>query len=188
MKDGDTCPECGGKLSIYRGIEAGHIFLLGTHYSEKMGASYLDEKGEQRPMVMGCYGIGVSRLVATTVEEHNDSNGISWPIAVAPFQVHVVQVGAEDAVVQAVSRIESELEARGIEVLVDDRDERPGVKFKDADLIGIPLRITVGARALEKGGVELKPRREPDPKKAEIVPLDAVTETLVRLIAELGGN
>jgi prolyl-tRNA synthetase len=185
VKDGDACPACGSALKIYRGIEGGHIFLLGTHYSAKMGASYLDEKGTQQTLVMGCYGIGVSRLVASTVEQHNDANGISWPVAVAPFQVHVVQVGGEPEVIEAISRIERELEARGLDVLIDDRDERPGVKFKDADLIGVPLRITVGARALKSGGVEVKPRREPDPKKVEIVPLDAITETVVRKLGEL---
>jgi prolyl-tRNA synthetase len=183
VKNGDPCPTCTSALEIYRGIEGGHIFLLGTHYSAKMGATYLDEKGTQQTLVMGCYGIGVTRLIASTVEQHHDSNGISWPAAVAPFQVHVVQVGAEPEVVDAIARIERELESRGIDLLIDDRDERPGVKFKDADLIGVPLRITVGARALKSGGVELKPRKEPDPKKAEIVPLDALTEKIVALLA-----
>jgi prolyl-tRNA synthetase len=188
VRDGDACPECGAALRVYRGIEAGHIFLLGTHYSGKMGASYLDEKGEQRTIVMGCYGIGVSRLVATTVEQHHDENGIRWPMAVAPFQVHVVQVGVEPEVVQAVDRLEQELERRGIEVLVDDRDERPGVKFKDADLIGVPLRVTVGAKSLKAGGVELKPRSEPDPKKAELILLDGAVEAIVGRVRAAGGR
>ncbi|MBX3128125.1 MAG: proline--tRNA ligase [Polyangiaceae bacterium] len=169
VKDGDPCPSCGQTLKVYRGIEAGHIFLLGTHYSDKMGATYLDESGTSRPIVMGCYGIGVSRLIATTVEQFNDSDGIAWPISLAPYQVHVVQLGAEPEVVAAVTELERELEARGLEVLVDDREERPGVKFKDADLIGVPLRITVGKKALDRGGVEFKPRSERDPKKAELV-------------------
>jgi prolyl-tRNA synthetase len=178
VKDGDACPECGSALGVYRGIEAGHIFLLGTHYSNKMGASYLDEKGEQQTIVMGCYGIGVSRLVATAVEQGNDKNGIIWPMSIAPFQVHIVQLGAEQAVVDAVSALEKELEGMGLEVLVDDRDDRPGVKFKDADLIGVPLRVTVGAKALAAGGVELKPRTETDPKKAEIVALSEAAATI----------
>jgi len=128
--------------------------------------------------VMGCYGIGVSRLVATAVEQGNDKNGIIWPMSIAPFQVHIVQLGADPAVVDAVSSLEKELEGMGLDVLVDDRDDRPGVKFKDADLIGIPLRVTVGAKALAAGGVELKPRTETDPKKAEIVPLSEAAATI----------
>lgn len=183
--EGDPCPECGSPLGVYRGIEAGHIFLLGTHYSGKMGASYLDDKGEQRTLVMGCYGIGVSRLVATTVEQHHDDNGIRWPMALAPYQVHVVQVGTEPEVVAAVEDLERALEARGIDVLVDDRDERPGVKFKDADLVGVPLRVTVGQKGLKSGGVELKPRSEPDPKKVEIVPLDRAADVLAERVRQM---
>jgi prolyl-tRNA synthetase len=178
VKDGDLCPECGASLGLYRGIEAGHIFLLGTHYSEKMGATYLDEKGESKPVVMGCYGIGVSRLMAAAVEQSYDADGIVWPLGIAPYQVHIAQLGSEPEVVGAVQRLEQELEARGIDVLVDDRDERPGVKFKDADLIGIPLRVTVGAKALARGGVELKPRAERDPKQAELLPLEGAAEAI----------
>ena len=180
--DGDACPECGASLGLYRGIEAGHIFLLGTHYSAKMGANYLDDAGQKHPLVMGCYGIGISRLVAAAVEQHHDNDGIVWPMSIAPYQVHITQLGEEEAVVTAVAELEQALEARGIDVLVDDRDERPGVKFKDADLIGIPLRVTVGAKSLKRGGVELKPRTEPDPKRAEIVEVaraaDVVTERI----------
>src|SRR5262249_35589907 len=136
---GDPCPKCGKKLALFRGIEAGHIFVLGTKYSAAMGASYLDKNGENKPMVMGCYGIGVSRLVATAVEQHHDENGIVWPMSIAPYPVHVVQVGSEPNVVEAVGKLESELAAAGIQALIDDRDERPGVKFKDADLIGMPI-------------------------------------------------
>ena len=169
VQAGDPCPQCGQPLSLYRGIEAGHIFLLGTHYSAKMGATFLDEKGESRPLVMGCYGIGVSRLIATAVEQHHDDNGICWPMSIAPYQVHIVQVGTEPGVLAAVQQLEQELTDRGIEVLIDDREERPGVKFKDADLIGIPLRLTVGKKALAQGAVELKARTEPDPKQAELI-------------------
>jgi prolyl-tRNA synthetase len=167
----DPCPQCTKPLSLYRGIEAGHIFLLGTHYSAKMGATFLDDKGENRPLVMGCYGIGVSRLIATAVEQHHDENGICWPMSIAPYQVHIVQVGYEPEVRAAVQRLESELMQRGIEFLIDDREERPGVKFKDADLIGIPLRLTVGKKALAQGAVELKARRESNPKNSELIAL-----------------
>jgi prolyl-tRNA synthetase len=148
-----------------------------------MSASYLDEAGQSRTIVMGCYGIGVSRLVAATVEQNNDADGVLWPMSIAPYQVHVVQVGGEPEVVEAVARLERELEAAGVEVLIDDREERPGVKFKDADLVGIPLRLTVGKKALDQGGAELKARRERDAKKAELVPLDAVVATVKQRIA-----
>jgi len=178
VDDGDPCEKCGAPLKLYRGIEGGHIFVLGTKYSETMGATYLDEAGKAIPIVMGCYGIGVSRLVASAVEQHNDDNGIVWPMAIAPFHVHIAQLGEEPEVVEAVAKLESELEAKGVEVLVDDRSVRPGVKFKDADLIGIPLRVTVGARALGKGGVELKARTETNPKNAELVPLAEATDRI----------
>jgi prolyl-tRNA synthetase len=176
---GDPCPKCGGKLALFRGIEAGHIFVLGTKYSATMGATFLDKDGQNKPMVMGCYGIGVSRLVAATVEQHHDENGIVWPMSVAPYPVHIVQVGSDATVVEAVAKLEGELASRGIDALVDDRDERPGVKFKDADLIGMPLRVTIGAKALANGAVELKPRTEKNPKNVELVP---VAEAAARLL------
>jgi prolyl-tRNA synthetase len=178
VTDGDICPKCGGKLKLFRGIEAGHIFVLGTHYSSKMGASFLDKDGASKPLVMGCYGIGVSRLVATTVEQHHDENGILWPAAIAPYSIHVVQLGGEPEVVGAVLELERELAERGVDVLIDDRDERPGVKFKDADLIGIPLRVTIGARSLKNGSFELKLRTEKDPKKAELLPVASAASIL----------
>jgi len=185
---GDACPSCGAGLALYRGIEAGHIFLLGTRYTAQMGANYLDLAGKEQAIVMGCYGIGVSRLVATAVEQHNDQHGIRWPMALSPFHVHVVQIGDTPPVVEAVASLEAELERAGIEVLIDDREERPGVKFKDADLIGVPLRITVGEKGLKNGQIELKPRSEPDPKKAELIPLGEAAGLLVsRVRAELGG-
>jgi prolyl-tRNA synthetase len=178
---GDPCPNCAeGTLKSYRGIEAGHIFVLGTKYSEKMGATYIDEKQQTRTLVMGCYGIGVSRLVATAIEQHNDENGIRWPMSLAPYHVHLVTIGREDAVLQTARKLHDALEEKGVEVLWDDRDERPGVKFKDADLIGIPLRVTIGAKGLAGGTLELKPRTETDPKKAELVPL----EDAARVLAE----
>jgi prolyl-tRNA synthetase len=168
---GDGCPNCErGRLTSYRGIEAGHIFILGTRYSARMRAHYTDEKQDSKPIVMGCYGIGVSRLVATAIEQNHDQNGIRWPMSIAPFQVHMVTLGKDDNVVAAARELYDTLTAQRIEVLWDDRDERPGVKFKDADLLGMPLRITIGARGLASGSVELKPRSEPDPKKAELVP------------------
>lgn len=188
-KGGDLCPNCeGGTLHDYRGIEGGHIFVLGTHYSAKMGATFLDEKGENKPMVMGCYGIGVSRLVATAVEQHNDENGIVWPMSIAPYHINLVTIGADAAVLEAAERLVSELEDRGVEVLWDDREERPGVKFKDADLIGIPLRVTIGAKALAAGNVEVKARTEKDPKKAELVPLSEAAEVLAKRVREAGGR
>ena len=169
---GDPCPNCdGGHLKSYKGIEGGHIFILGTRYSEKMGAQYSDEKQEKKPIVMGCYGIGVSRLVATVIEQNHDENGIKWPMSIAPYQVHLVTLGKEEAVGVEAKKLYDDLKARGIDVLWDDRDERPGVKFKDADLLGMPLRITIGAKSLANGNIELKPRTEPDPKKAELVPV-----------------
>jgi prolyl-tRNA synthetase len=186
VRAGDRCPNCtSGKLEVYRGIEAGHIFLLGTHYSEKMGATFLDAAGETKTLVMGCYGIGVSRLVATAVEQFNDANGILWPASLAPYQVAVVQLGSEPEVVSAVAEIETALEARGLTVLVDDREERPGVKFKDADLVGVPLRVTIGKKSLERGGVELKPRTETDPKKAELVPMADAPQAIFDRVAAL---
>jgi prolyl-tRNA synthetase len=179
---GDPCPKCGKNLKLYRGIEAGHIFVLGTRYSAAMGATYLDKDGANKPMVMGCYGIGVSRLVATMVEQHHDDNGIVWPLAVAPYPVHVIQVGSEPSVVEAVAKLEAELKALGIEPLVDDRDERPGVKFKDADLIGMPLRVTVGAKALASGSVELKPRTEKNPKNVDLVPVAEAAKKLAERV------
>lgn len=176
---GDICPKCGGKIALFRGIEAGHIFVLGTKYSATMGATFLDKDGQNKAMVMGCYGIGVSRLVAATVEQHHDENGIVWPMSVAPYPVHVVQVGSDAAVVEAVAKLEGELASLGIEALIDDRDERPGVKFKDADLIGMPLRVTIGAKALANGAVELKPRTEKNPKNVELLP---VAEAATRLV------
>jgi prolyl-tRNA synthetase len=171
VKAAEPCPRCGTALESYRGIEAGHIFILGTKYSQVMGATFSDEKQQQRPLVMGCYGIGISRLVATTIEQHHDENGMRWPMSVAPYEVHIVTLGREDAVASSAVALHDALEAAGVEVLWDDRDERPGVKFKDADLIGVPLRVTIGSKGLAGGNVELKARGESDPKRADLVPL-----------------
>ncbi|RYZ10210.1 MAG: proline--tRNA ligase [Myxococcales bacterium] len=180
--DGDLCPECGATLGTYRGIEAGHVFLLGTRYSEAMSATYLDEQGAPQPLVMGCYGIGISRLVATILEQHHDADGMIWPAAVAPYAVHLVQLGREADVQQAVLELERALEQLGVEVLVDDRDERPGVKLKDADLLGMPVRLTLGKKSLESGGVELKLRREPGKDRTRIVALSGAAEHVSELV------
>ncbi len=183
--DGDGCPSCEkGKLKTYRGIEGGHIFILGTKYSEAMGATYSDDKMEKHPIVMGCYGIGVSRLVATTIEQHNDNDGIRWPVSIAPYKVHLVTIGQDEPVLTAAKKLYEELNQAGIDVLWDDRDERPGVKFKDADLLGMPFRVTIGAKALANGSVEVKPRTEPNPKNAELVPVADVARVLGERIRE----
>jgi prolyl-tRNA synthetase len=186
---GDPCPSCEvGTLTSYRGIEAGHIFILGTKYSEPMRATFIDEKQQQRPLVMGCYGIGVSRLVATTVEQHHDENGIRWPMSIAPYHVQLVTLGKENDVTSIARTLHDALSAEGVDVLWDDRDERPGVKFKDADLIGVPLRVTIGAKGLATGNVELKRRDDPDPKRVELLPVDRAAGVLVeRVRAALGG-
>ncbi len=182
---GDLCPRCGGTLAAYQGIEGGHVFVLGTHYSAKMNAVYLDDKGQEVPMVMGCYGIGVSRLVAAAVEQNHDADGIAWPMAIAPYQVIVTALGKEDAVREAAEAAYTALRARGVEVLLDDRDERPGVKFKDADLLGIPLRLTVGGKGLAAGSLELKRRGQKEPT---LVPVADAAEHVVRAVVEAGGS
>jgi prolyl-tRNA synthetase len=159
---GDPCPRCGNPLAIDRGIEVGHVFQLGTKYSEALDAHYTDEKGEQHPMVMGCYGIGVSRVVAAVAEEHHDEHGLAWPAALAPYAVHLIVVpgrGEQAATVVAeADRVYDELRARGVDVLYDDRDVSPGVKFADADLVGVPVQLVVGAKGVGRGVVERKVR------------------------------
>jgi len=159
-RPGDTCANCGGTLDSKRGMEMGHVFKLGTLYSESIGVYYLDEDGERRPAVMGCYGIGVERMLAAVLEEHHDENGITWPAEVAPYDVHVVALNLDQPAVQeALAELERSLEAAGLDVLVDDRDDSAGIKFKDADLLGMPVRLTVSPRSLERGGVELRRRK-----------------------------
>lgn len=157
---GDHCPKCGRTLDSFRGIEVSQAFKLGTKYSKKMNATFLDEDGEAKPFIMGCYGLGVSRTVAAVIEQHHDDDGIAWPLSVAPFAVEVLVVNARSGgAVAAADAIYEGLVERGVEVLYDDRDESPGVKFKDADLVGMPLRITVGDRGLGKGIVEARVRK-----------------------------
>lgn len=156
---GDACPECGGVLEGARGIEVSQVFQLGTKYSEAMGATFADETGAEQPFIMGCYGVGVSRSLAAVIEQHHDEHGIVWPVTVAPLQVAVLALGADEAVRDASEELWASLAQRGIETVLDDRDERPGVKFKDADLIGWPFQVIVGARGLADGSVEVKDRR-----------------------------
>jgi prolyl-tRNA synthetase len=159
---GDACPRCGAGLAVARGIEVGHVFQLGTKYSERLDARFQDDAGEQHPMIMGCYGLGISRVVAAIVEEHHDEAGLAWPASVAPYHVHVVALpGRGDAgeeVRAAAERIYDGLRAAGVDVLYDDRDASPGVKFADADLLGLPVRLTVGAKGLARGIVERRVR------------------------------
>jgi prolyl-tRNA synthetase len=178
---GDPCPKCGAALGTVRGIEVGHIFKLGTVYSEKLGAYFTDEGGNSRIITMGCYGIGVGRLLGAAVEQSHDDKGIIWPVAIAPYQVHLCALFMDDAKASATAeRLYAELSAQGIEVLFDDRAESPGVKFNDADLLGMPLRLTVSPRNLEKNSVEVKWRTE---KKAELLPLEGIVETVKVMIA-----
>ncbi len=179
---GDKCVKCGGKLSSTRGIEVGHIFKLGTIYSTKLGANFLDEKGESHPIVMGCYGLGPSRLMASAIEQHNDDKGIIWPVSITPYHVYLCPLYREDSkVAEVAEKLYQDLETAGVEVLFDDRAESPGVKFNDADLIGLPFRITVSPRTLEKDAVELKKRTEKD---SQIVPLAEITDKLKKLISK----
>jgi prolyl-tRNA synthetase len=170
---GHQCPRCDDKLLSQRGIEVGHVFKLGTFLSERLGAYYLDKEGASKPCIMGCYGIGVGRLLAAAVEQNHDDKGIIWPVPVAPYQVYLCALKIEDPkVIAASEKLYAELTGAGVEVLFDDREESPGVKFNDADLIGIPLRIVISARTLKNDSVELKWRKEP---QAQIQPLAGLT-------------
>jgi len=159
-RTGDACPRCDeGAFESHRGIEVGQVFYLGTKYSRPMGATFLGADGQERPIEMGCYGIGITRTVAAAIEQHHDDAGIIWPAPLAPFGAHVVPVNLGDATLrETAERLAGELDGAGVDALLDDRDERPGVKFKDADLIGLPVRVTVGPRALARGCVEVKAR------------------------------
>lgn len=169
---GDACATCGTALETRRGMEMGHVFKLGTLYSEAMGVQYLDENGERKPVVMGCYGIGVERMLAAVIEAHHDDNGIAWPPEVAPFDVHIVALNLDQEPVQsALADVEERLTKAGLSAIIDDRDDSAGIKFKDADLIGMPVRLTVSPRALEKGGVEFRNR---ETGETSVTPLDDV--------------
>ncbi len=176
---GDSCPRCqGGVFTAHRGIEVGQTFYLGTKYSKALNATYLDAQGQQHPMEMGCYGIGITRTVAAAIEQHHDENGIIWPAPLAPVAAHIVPVNWHDAMIRQVAEdLYSKLRGAGVEALLDDRDERPGVKFKDADLLGVPLRVTIGAKTLARSMVELKGRTD---TQATEIALAQVVDTIVR--------
>jgi len=179
---GEGCPKCGNVLTSMHGIEVGHIFKLGTFFSEKLGAMFIDEKGKSHPVIMGCYGIGIGRLLAAAIEQNHDDKGIIWPMPIAPYHIYLCPLYREGTQVSEVAeKLYEELEAAGMEVLFNDRKESPGVKFNDADLLGIPVRVTVSARTLEKDSVELKMRAE---KETSLIP---VAEIVARLKEIVGG-
>jgi prolyl-tRNA synthetase len=179
-RPGDSCPRCNNKLLTQQGIEVGHVFKLGTFLSERLGAYYLDKDGANKPIIMGCYGIGVGRLLAAAVEQSHDEKGIIWPLPIAPYQVCLCPLKIEDAqVMEAAEAIYAELCAANIEVLFDDRPESPGIKFNDADLIGIPLRIVISTRTLKTNSVELKWRKD---AQAQMHPLEGLTEAVNSLL------
>lgn len=181
-QEGDGCPQCGTAMRTVRGVEVANIFKLGTHYSDKMGAMFLAKDGKQRPIIMGSYGIGVGRLLGCIAEQYHDEHGLMWPVAVAPYQVHLLSLrGGEDTA----AALYSQLQQAGFEVLFDDRDESPGVKFNDADLIGLPLRITISKRSLESGGAEVKLRHE---KERQLVPLAELEGFVRERLQALAGN
>lgn len=169
VRNGDSCPRCKNTLREKRGIEVGHVFKLGTKYSESFNASYLDANGAKAPLVMGCYGIGVTRTLQAVIEQSHDANGIVWPMSLAPYHVALLSLNTDNRQVQdTATQLVTQLDQQAIEVLVDDRDERPGVKFKDADLLGLPVRVVVSERSIEKNAVEIKRRTD---AKADIVPI-----------------
>ena len=178
---GYTCPECGNSLRLERGVEVGNIFKLGTRYSDSLGCTFLDKDGQQKPVIMGSYGIGVGRLLACVAEQYHDEHGLVWPVTVAPYQVHLVLLRGKNApaVAETAERVYTDLSAAGVEVLYDEREESPGIKFNDADLIGLPVRLTVSERALAQGGVEIKLRSKTE---KNIIPLN---EIAARLQSEL---
>ena len=180
---GDACPRCGKRLESAQGIEVGHVFKIGTHQSESFGAYYVNADGDSKPIVMGCYGIGISRLMAAAIEQNHDDKGIIWPLAIAPFQVYITPLYREGSRVNEIAEdLYAQFEQAGLETVIDDREESPGVKFNDADLLGIPLRVTVSPRSLEKDSAELKRR---DAAESELVPLGEIT---ARLKKEIEGN
>ncbi len=185
IEPGDPCPRCGGELTFARGIEVGHIFRLGTKYSQALGADYLDAEGASHPVIMGCYGIGVTRIVAAAIEQGHDDWGVIFPLAIAPFSISILPLASDGEVWGKANELYEELSAAGLDVLLDDRDLRPGVKFKDADLIGVPLRVVVGAKGLKQGAVELKQRAGGE---VEMVPLDQAAARLIELAREGGAQ
>ena len=181
VSSGFECAKCGTSLTEIKAVEVGNIFKLGTKYSEAFGLNFTDSDGKSKPVVMGCYGIGTTRLAGTIVEASHDDKGIIWPMSVAPYHVHMLTLGNDDTSFAAAEKLSSELEEAGIEVLFDDRDERAGVKLNDADLIGIPVRVVVSKRSLENGGVEFKMR---DSEDSDIVEIDEILEKVKNLITK----
>jgi prolyl-tRNA synthetase len=181
-QDGDPCPRCSSKLAMRHAIEVGHVFKLGTKYSEALAARFVDAQEQLRPIIMGCYGIGINRIIAGLIETNNDTNGIVWPVALAPYEVLVAPVNVADAATrEAAEKVHDELAAAGIDVLLDDRDVRAGVKFKDADLLGIPLRVVIGDRGLKQGQFEIKWRWEP---KAEMISMEGAVAAIAEAIRQ----
>ena len=182
-REGDACPECGAALRLSRGVEVGNIFKLGARYSDALGCTYLDKNGQSQPVIMGSYGIGLGRLIACVAEEHHDERGLTWPVSLAPFPVHVVVLKRKEMDSEALAaRVENALRDAGLEPLVDDREESAGVKFNDADLIGLPLRITVSERSFRVGGLEIKPRRGGE---TVVVPMENLVVEVQRLLNAL---
>jgi len=177
---GEPCAKCGKALKIRRAIEVGHVFKLGTKYSEKLNATFLDVDGSRKPSVMGCYGIGVTRTLQAVIEQGNDKDGVIWPLSVAPYQVCItpLAVAPESAAMKLAEKFYAELTAQGVDVILDDRDERPGVKFKDADLVGFPIRIALGEKSLVKGEVEIKPRTG----AVQFVKIEEAVEVVMKLV------
>ncbi len=181
-RSGDGCPRCGGRLESVHGIEVGHTFKLGTFISQKLGANFIDASGVSKPIIMGCYGIGVGRLLAAAIEQNHDDKGIIWPLAITPYQIYLCPLYLENPrVATAAESLYADLTTQGLEVLFDDRNDSPGVKFNNADLLGIPIRATISPRTLEKNSLEIKWRSE---KEAQLVPLDEATTRLKELIAQ----
>jgi prolyl-tRNA synthetase len=183
IKEGDPCPRCGNPVATARGIEVGQIFKLQTKYSKSLNAVFVDETGVEKPIVMGCYGVGVSRTMAASIEQNNDKDGIIWPAAIAPYHVVVVPVNSKDGrQTELAESLYSQLTKAGVETVLDDRNERAGVKFKDADLIGYPLRVTIGAKTLEENVLECKIRRTGEVRYLEI---EGCIDTIKGMLAEL---
>lgn len=178
---GDPCPKCDGSLEQVHGIEVGHVFKLGTKYSESLDATFLDEKEKRHPIIMGCYGIGVNRIIAGICETRYDDAGIDWPLSLAPFELVIIPLKVDDEeVMQAAETLYDSLKSQGVDVILDDRPARPGVKFADSELIGFPLRVVIGGRGLADGNLEVKWRNEADP---QMVPVEDVEQTVIGLLS-----
>ncbi len=179
---GEPCAKCGKPLKIRRAIEVGHVYKLGTKFSDPFGASFLAEDGSRKPCLMGCYGIGVTRTLQAVIEQGNDKDGIIWPLSVAPYRVCItpLNVDPNSEAMKLAEKFYAELTARGVDVILDDRDERPGVKFKDADLVGFPIRLAIGEKSLAKGEVEIKPRGG----ALQSVKIDTAVEAVMKLVSK----